>query len=91
MPFGGVSDGMAYSWLLRGFRPTNLECLTAFLDSLPVESGSGIAPTGYEYREYEKLARYSVFQVQSFIDLNSDIMAYHSGKFRPCLRGNQIG
>src|ERR1700751_829303 len=49
----GVSDGTVYSWLLGEFQPTNPKRLIAFLDVLPVESGSGIAPTGYEYREYK--------------------------------------
>jgi DNA-binding transcriptional ArsR family regulator len=55
----GVSDGTVYSWLLGEFQPTNPKRLMAFLDALPAESSSGIAPTGYEYREYKKLARYS--------------------------------
>jgi transposase-like protein len=46
----GVSDGTVYSWLLGEFQPANPKRLTAFLDSLPIESSSGIAPTGYEYR-----------------------------------------
>jgi hypothetical protein len=49
----GVDDTVVYSWLKGEFRPSNPGRLIAFLDSLPVESGSGIAPTGYEYREYK--------------------------------------
>src|ERR1700751_5402753 len=49
----GVSDGTVYSWLLGEFQPTNPKRLIAFLDALPAESSSGIAPTGYEYREYK--------------------------------------
>jgi len=49
----GVTDGTVYSWLLGEFRPANPKRLVAFLDSLPAESSSGIAPTGYEYREYK--------------------------------------
>jgi hypothetical protein len=49
----GVHDTAVYSWLLGEFRPTNPQRITAFLDSIPAEHGSGIAPTGYEYREYK--------------------------------------
>ena len=49
----GVRDSAVYSWLLGEYRPANPERITAFLDALPVEGGSGIAPTGYEYREYK--------------------------------------
>ncbi len=48
----GVRDSSVYSWLLGEFRPAKPERITAFLDSLPAESGSGIAPTGYEYKPY---------------------------------------
>ena len=48
----GVTDGTVYSWLLGEFRPSNPKRLVAFLDSLPAEK-SGIAPTGYQYREYK--------------------------------------
>src|SRR6202008_3183495 len=41
------------SWLQGESRPANPERIAAFLDSLPTENGSGIAPTGYEYREYK--------------------------------------
>jgi DNA-binding transcriptional regulator YiaG len=49
----GVNDTVVYSWLQGECRPSNPERLTTFLDSIPSESGSGIAPTGYEYREYK--------------------------------------
>jgi len=48
----GVHDGTVYSWLLGEFRPTNPKRLIAFLDSLPAERASGVAPIGYEYRPY---------------------------------------
>src|SRR5258708_15911820 len=48
----GVRDSTVYSWLQGECRPANPERIAAFLDSLPTENGSGIAPTGYEYREY---------------------------------------
>ena len=47
-----VTDGTVYSWLLGEFRPAKPKLLVAFLDSLPAEK-PGIAPTGYEYREYK--------------------------------------
>jgi hypothetical protein len=41
----------------RGFwakaRPAEPKRIAAFLDSLPRQNGSGIAPVGYEYREYK--------------------------------------
>jgi hypothetical protein len=49
----GVRDTTVYSWLQGECRPANPERIAAFLDSLPTENGSGIAPTGYEYREYK--------------------------------------
>jgi hypothetical protein len=49
----GVHDTVVYSWLKGEFRPSNPKRLIAFLDALPAESGSGLAPTGYEYREYK--------------------------------------
>ena len=48
----GVTDGTVYSWLLGEFRPANPKRLVTFLDSIPAEK-SGIARTGYEYREYK--------------------------------------
>jgi transcriptional regulator with XRE-family HTH domain len=48
----GVRDTTIYDWLLGKARPAKPERITAFLDSLPRENGSGVAPTGYEYREY---------------------------------------
>jgi hypothetical protein len=53
----GVRDSTVYSWLGGESRPAEPEPLLAFLDALPAESGSGIAPTGYHYREYKNLAR----------------------------------
>jgi hypothetical protein len=49
----GVNDSTVYSWLLAQARPAEPKRITAFLDSLPIENGSGIAPTGYQYREYK--------------------------------------
>jgi len=39
-------------WLQGKKRPAEPWRITAFLDSLPAEK-SGIAPNGYEYREYK--------------------------------------
>lgn len=49
----GVRDTTIYSWLLGQARPAEPKAIAAFLDSLPRENGSGIAPSGYEYREYK--------------------------------------
>ena len=49
----GVRDTTVYDWLLRRTRPAEPKRIAAFLDSLPRENGSGIAPNGYEYREYK--------------------------------------
>jgi hypothetical protein len=49
----GVRDTTIYDWLLGRTRPTEPQRVAAFLDSLPREKGSGIAPNGYEYREYK--------------------------------------
>jgi hypothetical protein len=49
----GVRDSTVYSWLEGENRPAKPESLAAFLESLPRENGSGIAPTGYEYRAYK--------------------------------------
>jgi hypothetical protein len=49
----GVRDTTLYDWLLGRARPAEPKRITAFLDSLPTENGSGIAPRGYEYREYK--------------------------------------
>ena len=49
----GVNDSTVYAWVLGQYRPKNPERLAEFLDSLPKENGSGIAPTGYQYREYK--------------------------------------
>jgi hypothetical protein len=49
----GVRDTTIYSWLLGQARPAEPKPIAAFLDSLPREDGSGVAPTGYVYREYK--------------------------------------
>jgi hypothetical protein len=49
----GVRDTTVYSWLQGECRPANPERIAAFPNSLPKENGSGMAPTGYEYREYK--------------------------------------
>ena len=48
-----VLEQTLYSWLSGKSRPLRPDRITAFLDSLPGESGSGAAPNGYEYREYK--------------------------------------
>ena len=47
----GVSDCTVYSWLQGELRPPHPKSVSVFLDSVPLESSSGIAPTGYQYRE----------------------------------------
>jgi DNA-binding transcriptional regulator YiaG len=47
----GVRDTTLYSWLQGESRPSKPERITAFLNSIPAESGSGITPNGYQYRE----------------------------------------
>ena len=49
----GVRDTTIYDWLLRRTRPAEPKRIVAFFDSLPRDHGSGVAPTGYEYREYK--------------------------------------
>jgi rubredoxin len=49
----GVRDETLYSWLQGESRPSKPERITAFLNSIPAESGSGVAPNGYQYREYK--------------------------------------
>ncbi|MBV8482729.1 MAG: hypothetical protein JO077_07690 [Verrucomicrobia bacterium] len=49
----GVHDSSVYSWLLVQARPAEPKRISAFLDSFPRQNGSGIAPVGYEYREYK--------------------------------------
>jgi rubredoxin len=49
----GVRDMTVYSWLQGESRPAEPERITAFLNSIPAESGSGVAPNGYQYREYK--------------------------------------
>ena len=38
----GVRDSTVYSWLQGEFRPANPKLISAFLDSMPIESSSGI-------------------------------------------------
>jgi hypothetical protein len=52
----GVNDSTVYSWLLGQAIPAEPKPITAFLNSFPRENGSGIAPLGYEYREYKNCA-----------------------------------
>jgi hypothetical protein len=49
----GVRDMTVYSWLQGESRPSKPDRITAFLNSIPAESGSGITPNGYQYREYK--------------------------------------
>jgi hypothetical protein len=49
----GTRDTTVYSWLSGEAKPRDVERITAFLDSTPVDTGAGIAPSGYEYREYK--------------------------------------
>jgi len=49
----GLHDGTVYSSIQGEFLPGNPKRLIAFLVSLPAERASGIAPTGYQYREYK--------------------------------------
>jgi hypothetical protein len=49
----GVRDYSLSSWLTGKTRPAEPDRITNFLDSLPAESDSGIAPTGYRYQEYK--------------------------------------
>jgi hypothetical protein len=49
----GVREATIYDWLLGRTKPTEPQRIAVFLDSLPRENGSGLAPTGYEYREYK--------------------------------------
>lgn len=48
-----VSDSTVYSWLQGEFKPAHPQRIRSFLDSVPIESSSGISPIGYEYREYK--------------------------------------
>jgi rubredoxin len=48
-----VRPESVYSWLSGKSRPSHPERITAFLDALPNERGSGVTPTGYQYREYK--------------------------------------
>jgi hypothetical protein len=49
----GAREATIYDWLLGRTRPAEPQRIATFLDSLPREKGSGVAPTGYEYREYK--------------------------------------
>jgi DNA-binding transcriptional regulator YiaG/rubredoxin len=49
----GVRDMTVHSWLQGESRPSKPERITAFLNSIPAEPGSGVAPNGYQYREYK--------------------------------------
>jgi hypothetical protein len=49
----GVRDATIYDWLLGRVRPAEPQRIAVFLGSLPREKGSGVAPNGYEYREYK--------------------------------------
>lgn len=49
----GFRDETVYSSLKGKSRPAEPGRITTFLDSLPAEPNSGIAPIGYEYREYK--------------------------------------
>ena len=48
-----VRDSTVYSWLQREFKPAHPQRIRSFLDSMPIESSSGITPNGYQYREYK--------------------------------------
>jgi hypothetical protein len=54
----GFREETVYSWIKGQSRPAEPERITAFLDSLPAEPHSGIAPVGYQYREYKNWRRY---------------------------------
>jgi hypothetical protein len=49
----GFRGETVYSWIKGQSRPAEPERITAFLNSIPAESGSGVAPNGYQYREYK--------------------------------------
>jgi hypothetical protein len=49
----GVNDSTVYSWLLGQGRPAEPKSIATFLNSFPPGNGSGIAPVGYQYREYK--------------------------------------
>jgi hypothetical protein len=40
----GVRDSTVHSWLLGQARPAEPKRIAAFLDSFPMENGSGVAP-----------------------------------------------
>ena len=47
----GVNDSTVYSWLLGQARPAEPKRIADFLDSLPRQNGSGIAPVGYSQHQ----------------------------------------
>jgi DNA-binding XRE family transcriptional regulator len=55
----GVHGHTLYAWLAGKTRPAEPDRISAFLNSLPPEPHSGIAPTGYRYQECKKLAGHS--------------------------------
>jgi hypothetical protein len=63
----GFRDETVYSWLKGKSRPAEPERITAFLNSIPAESGSGIAPNGYQYREYKNWRGISSLAVARFV------------------------
>jgi hypothetical protein len=63
----GVRDMTVYLWVQGESRPSKLERITAFLNSIPAEPGSGISPSGYEYREYKTGAAFLSPGVAGFV------------------------
>ena len=49
----GVRDMTVYSWLQGESRPSKPKRITAFLKSIPAESGSDVTPNGYHYCAYK--------------------------------------
>lgn len=49
----GIGERTVYDWLLGRTKPAEPRRITTFLDSVPADHGSGIVPTGYQYREYK--------------------------------------
>jgi hypothetical protein len=49
----GVNESTVSGWLRGEKKPREPDRITAFLDTLPPDPHSGIAPIGYEYREYK--------------------------------------
>ena len=52
----GVHDSSVYSWLLVQARPAEPKRNSAFLDSVPRQNGSGIAPVGLRISRIQALA-----------------------------------